>query len=65
MAQKLLTTPDTADILGVPVATLYRWRYEGKGPTGFRVGRHTRYRPEDVEQYIEQQVQLERTRAAA
>lgn len=65
MTQKLLTTSEVSEMLGVPTATLYRWRYEGKGPAGFRVGRHTRYRQEDVDQFIEHQVELERNRTAA
>lgn len=31
-------------LLGVPVKTLYQWRYKGVGPAGVRVGRHLRYR---------------------
>ncbi len=32
----------------VPVRTLYTWRYHRKGPWAHRVGRHLRYRWEDV-----------------
>lgn len=35
---RLLTTQQLADYLGVPVATLCTWRHEGVGPPGFRVG---------------------------
>jgi len=31
------------------VKTLYTWRYKRVGPRGHRVGRHLRYRWEDVE----------------
>ena len=41
-----------AAYLGVPVKTLYQWRYNGVGPRAFRVGRHLRYRPEDVEAWL-------------
>jgi len=54
---RLLTVQELADYLGVPVATLYQWRYQREGPPGFRVGRHVRYRWSDVEDWIEQQVQ--------
>jgi len=50
---QLLTVKDLAHYLGVPVATLYQWRYRREGPTGFRVGRHLRYRWPDVEDWIE------------
>ena len=50
---RLLTVAELADYLGVPVATLYQWRYRGEGPPGFRVGRHLRYRWSDIQQWIE------------
>jgi predicted DNA-binding transcriptional regulator AlpA len=34
------------------VKTLYQWRYRGVGPPGLRIGRHIRYRPEDVEAWL-------------
>lgn len=55
--EPLLTAQDVADYLGVPVATLYTWRYRGDGPPGFRVGRHLRYRWDDVEEWITRQRQ--------
>jgi predicted DNA-binding transcriptional regulator AlpA len=39
----------------VPVNTLYQWRTKGYGPTGRRIGKHVRYRPEDVDTWVEQQ----------
>lgn len=47
-----LTSTDLADWLAVPVATVYRWRYVGTGPSGVRVGRHVRYRRSAVEQWL-------------
>ncbi|MFO7547989.1 MAG: helix-turn-helix domain-containing protein [Acidimicrobiia bacterium] len=43
--------------LGVPVATIYAWRYRREGPPGFKVGKHVRYRWRDVEEWIERQLQ--------
>jgi excisionase family DNA binding protein len=48
----LLSIPELAAYLGVPVATIYRWRYTRDGPVGYRVGRHVRYRLSDVEQWL-------------
>lgn len=49
-----LLTPDTlAEFLGVPVATVYRWRTRGVGPRGLKVGRHVRYRRADVEAWLD------------
>jgi excisionase family DNA binding protein len=50
---QLLTAQQLADYLGVPVATIYAWRYRHQGPPGFRVGKHLRFRRSDVEAWIE------------
>ena len=50
---RLLSPHELALFLGVPLRTIYRWRYQGDGPPGFRVGRHVRYRRADVEQWLE------------
>lgn len=42
------TPEEVAYFLGVPIATLYQWRYLGIGPKASRVGRHLRYLPADV-----------------
>jgi excisionase family DNA binding protein len=51
--EAMLKPQDVAEFLGVPVATLYRWRYEGEGPRAVRVGRHLRYRPAEVEAWLD------------
>jgi excisionase family DNA binding protein len=51
---KLMSLTDVSEMLGIPVHTLYRWRYKGDGPVGYRVGRHVRYRREAVEAWLEQ-----------
>ena len=40
---RLLSLTDLSEMLGIPVHTLYRWRYKGDGPVGYRVGRHVQY----------------------
>ena len=52
---KLMSLTDVSEMLGIPVHTLYRWRHNGDGPAGYRVGRHVRYRREAVEAWLEQQ----------
>jgi excisionase family DNA binding protein len=54
---QLLTVQELANYLGVPVATIYAWRYRHEGPPGFRVGRHVRFRRSDIEEWISQQRQ--------
>ena len=39
----LLSMEDLAEYLGFPIATIYDWRVDGKGPRGIRVGRHVKF----------------------
>jgi predicted DNA-binding transcriptional regulator AlpA len=54
-ADRLWTAEEVSLFLGVPVATLYRWRYLGIGPKAGRVGRHLRYLPDDVISWFRKQ----------
>lgn len=51
----LATMAEVAAYLKTPVATLYQWRHRGVGPRGSRVGRHVRYRWDDVERWLDEQ----------
>lgn len=51
--ERLMTLAELSEMLGVPVSTLYAWRYRGEGPAGYRIGRHVRYRRSVVEAWIE------------
>lgn len=55
MRRALATAEEVSEYLGVPVDTLYAWRYRGVGPRSAKVGRHVRYRWEDVERYVDEQ----------
>jgi len=55
MNAKLMSIEDLSTYLGVPVNTLYKWRGKGYGPAGRRVGKYVRYRPEDVDVWVEEQ----------
>ena len=55
MSERMMTLTDLAELLGVPVTTLYQWRHRGEGPPGYRVGRHVRYRRAAVEGWLETQ----------
>jgi len=50
---KLLTTEELAKYLGVPIGTIYRWRTMGTGPPAMRVGRHLRFRKDEVDAWLE------------
>lgn len=53
--EKLLTPADLSELLGVPIATLHRWRYLGTGPRPLKVGRHLRWQPAVVAAWLEKQ----------
>jgi excisionase family DNA binding protein len=52
---ELVSVAELAAYLGVPVATVYRWRHQRRGPLGYRIGRHVRYRTSDIERWLETQ----------
>lgn len=54
-ALPLLTIQDLASYLQIPVATIYRWNSRGAGPAYRKVGKYVRYRPEDVERWLQSQ----------
>ena len=51
--QIFLTEKDVAKQINVSLATLRRWRLERRGPRFVKVGVLVRYRPEDLEQWME------------
>jgi excisionase family DNA binding protein len=53
---QLATPAELAAYLGVPVKTLYQWKYRGTGPRVHKVGRHLRYRWQDVDAWLNTQV---------
>jgi predicted DNA-binding transcriptional regulator AlpA len=42
---RLWSAEETAAYLGVPVKTLYQWKWRGEGPPVRKIGRHLRYVP--------------------
>jgi Helix-turn-helix domain len=55
VADRLWTVHDVSAFLGVPVGTLYQWRYLRVGPPAYRVGRHIRYDPAVVRTWLNAQ----------
>lgn len=51
---RLLSPSELAGFLGVPIKTIYQWRYKGEGPRGYRVGRHIRFRWSDVRVWLDE-----------
>lgn len=47
-----LSIEQLASELGVPLATVHAWNYKGTAPRRVRVGKHVRYRREDVDRWL-------------
>lgn len=50
---KLMTPDDLAEYLGVTIHCVYAWSSRGGGPRITRVGARLRYRPADVEAWLD------------
>ncbi|GIU75777.1 MAG: hypothetical protein KatS3mg004_2864 [Bryobacteraceae bacterium] len=52
-SQRLLNERQVADSCAISVLTLRKWRGEGRGPRYVKIGTLVRYRPEDVDAWIQ------------
>lgn len=50
----MLSIQELAEQLGVPVATIYVWRNRGEAPKAHKIGRHLRWRQQDVDAWLEE-----------
>jgi len=48
----LISPKELASELQVPISTVYRWNSERTGPTPYRIGKHIRFRRDDVDAWI-------------
>ncbi|MFB7311128.1 helix-turn-helix transcriptional regulator [Streptomyces sp. NPDC056192] len=63
LPDRYLTPDDIAEIFGVPLETVYQWRKRRTGPPGFRIGKHVRYDPAEVQTYVRQRKSADRAAA--
>jgi excisionase family DNA binding protein len=55
----LLNIDDVAELLGVSVATIYRWRSLGENcPPAFKIGGSVRWSQEAVDDWLEAQMEV-------
>jgi choline dehydrogenase-like flavoprotein len=52
-SEALATSAEVAAFYRVPAKTLDQWAYLGKGPRFSKIGRHRRYRWEDVRAFVD------------
>ena len=50
--ESALSVQQLAEELHVSAQTIYDLRSQGRGPTGFRVGRHLRFRSSEIEAWL-------------
>ncbi len=55
MNEEWLSLEDIADMLHLPLRTLYNRRSIGSGPRAYRIGKHVRVRRSDLDAWIESQ----------
>jgi excisionase family DNA binding protein len=50
----LLSAPELAAYLGVPVSTIHYWRGKQQGPPAFKLGKQLRFRASDVAMWLDE-----------
>jgi hypothetical protein len=54
--QNLLNEMQVAEVLAVTISAVRGWRLRGGGPRYIKIGKLVRYRPADLDAYIESRV---------
>jgi excisionase family DNA binding protein len=47
-----MTPGEVAQMLHVPLDTIYRWRSAGTGPPAMKLGKYLRFAPDDVARWL-------------
>jgi excisionase family DNA binding protein len=53
MLERMITIEEFAEALGVSVQTVYSWNSQGVGPRYIKVGKHCRFRPAEIQKWLE------------
>lgn len=59
--ENLLSPKQLAKYLGVTTLTLSQYRVQGRGPKYLKLGRVIRYRPSDVQEWIDEELEKNST----
>lgn len=51
--QRLVDEKVAAEMLGMAVQTLRNWRFQGRGPRYFKLGKSIRYSVDELNEFIE------------
>jgi excisionase family DNA binding protein len=54
--ERLLTVQELSDYLGIPVATLYDWRVDHRGPNAVKLGHALRYPESAIRDWIQERL---------
>lgn len=57
ISDRLLTTVETAEMLGISKSSLYSLRYVGDAPPAIKVGSRLRWRRSDVEKWMDENLE--------
>ena len=55
ISECLLNEQEVSDLIKIKLKTLQAWRVRGGGPKFLKLGRCVRYRPGDLQEFIEKQ----------
>lgn len=58
--EPMMTTAQVARWLAIPVGTVHRWQRTGDGPPSMRVGKHLRFDPQEVREWMREQAEKRR-----
>lgn len=51
-SKRYLTPEQVAELLSIPTATLYKWRYSGTGPPATKVGKYLRFEATELDRWL-------------
>ena len=57
---EFISPEDLAELLGIPIRTVYAWRSRGVGPRSYRIGKHVRFKLKDVDEWLEERAERQK-----